>query len=477
VNQPFKIEYDWNHIPTLRRMALDDTRIRAAQGPFGSGKSTACIMEIIRRAHMMKPSPQDGVRRSRWAVVRNTAKELDDTTIKTVKSWLPDDICGEWKQTTRDYFINVFDGVEIELCFRALDRPDQVRDLLSAEYTGAWINEYREVSKVIFDALDGRIGRYPAEKDGGCNWCGIVMDTNPPDETSEWYTYFEKKRPDNAKIFKQPSGLSPQAENIQNLKRGYYTELAKGKSEQYIRVYIHGQYGFTVDGKLIYESFNDTLHVAGSPLYPMRGLPLILGFDFALNPTCVIMQITPRGQLLVLDELVGEGMGIKRFSLDMLLPLLSTKYAGMQCIGSGDPTGKSRSPTDESTCYEVLWSKEIGLTNIVPAETNSLIARISAVDHFLSKLVDGMPGIVISPTCQILRKGFNGGYHRKRIPGMENSFFQEPAKNYWSHPQDAVQYGCLFILNDKGKIDRREQIRAKLRQQPTHRPADSIGGY
>ena len=475
--EQFIVKYDWGDVPTLRRMALDDSRIRAVIGPFGSGKSSACIMEIVRRAHMMKPSPQDGIRRSRWAVVRNTNKELEDTTIKTVKSWLPENVCGIFKQTTKDYFINIFDKVEIEMCFRALDRPDQVRDLLSAEYTGAWINEYREVSKIIFDALDGRIGRYPAEKDGGCEWCGIIMDTNPPDETSEWYNYFEKTRPDNARIFKQPSGLSPQAENIKNLKRGYYTELAKGKSEQYIRVYIHGQYGFTVEGKLVYESYNDTLHVAGSPLYPIRGLPLILGFDFALNPSCIISQITPRGQLLVLDEIMGEGMGIKQFAHNMLLPLLSTKYAGMQCIGSGDPSGVSRSPTDESTCYDVLWSKDVGLTNIIPAETNSLVARISAVEHFLTKLVDGMPAIVISPNCQILRKGFNGGFRRKRIPGMENAFFQQPEKNYWSHCHDALQYACLFILNDKEKMDRRDMLKMQIKRGPSFIPADGIAGY
>ncbi len=475
--EQFRIVYDWGDVPTVRRFALDDSRIRAIVGPFGSGKSSGCIMELIRRGHMINPSPVDGIRRSRWGIIRNTAKELDDTTIKTVKSWLPEDICGTFKQTTRDYFIDVFDGVEIEFNFRALDRPDQVRDLLSAEYTGGWINEYREVPKVIFDAFDGRIGRYPAEKDGGCNWCGIIMDTNPPDETSEWYTYFEKTRPDNARIFKQPSGLSPQAENIRNLKRGYYTELAKGKSEQYIRVYIHGQYGFTVDGKLVYESFNDTLHVAGSPLYPVRGLPLVLGFDFALNPSCVIKQVTPRGQLLILDELMGEGMGIKQFAQNMLLPLLSTKYAGMQCIGAGDPSGASRSPTDEQTCYDVLWSKEVGLRNIVPAETNALIPRIASVDHFLTKLVDGMPGLVLSPNCMILRKGFNGGYRRKRIPGMENTYFQQPEKNYWSHLQDALQYGCSFILNDKEKVDNREKVRAMLRRGPQHRAACAVGGY
>ena len=490
----FRVDYDYSFVPTIKKFALDDSRIRALLGPFGSGKSSGCLMELLRRSSHQKQNPVDNIKRSRWAIVRNTYPQLKDTTIKTVKSWLPeaepgmyDNYSAIWKEVEHNYYVRFDPDVEIEFCFRALDKPDHVRNLLSAEYTGAWVNEYREVPMEIFEALDGRIARFPAEKDGGVEWAGIILDSNPPDELSTWYSYFEKTRPDNAKIYKQPSGLSPHAENLffhdstgklkRALPKNYYVSLAKGKSEQFVRVYVHGQYGFTIDGKLVFENYNDNLHIAGSQLYPMRNLPLILGFDFALNPSAVIAQITPRGQLMVLDELMGEGMGIRQFAQNMLLPLLSTKYAGMQVMGSGDPTGMSRAPTDESTCFEVLWSREIGLRNIVPAETNSLIARFEAVNTFLNKLVDGMPGLVISPNCQILRKGFNGGYRRKRIPGAENSFSQNPEKNYWSHLMDALQYLALFILNQKSNTDRLEGVRAKLRQQSQYRAADNIAGF
>ena len=282
------------------------------------------------------------------------------------------------------------------------------------------------------------------------------------------------------KIYKQPSGLSPKAENLKWLPGGrkYYENMSRGKTEQYKRVYIDGQYGFIIDGKLVYESYNDNLHVAGSTLYPIRGLPLILGFDFALHPACLVSQLTPRGQLLILDEVQGEGMGIKRFCFDALLPLLQTKYSGMQVIGSGDPTGVSRSPTDESTCYEILWSKEVGLKNIIPADTNALVPRIGAVETFLNKLVDGMPGIVISPNCTQLRAGFNGGYRRRRIPGMDNAFSQEPEKNPFSHLQDALQYISMFILYRKDSEDRKEKLRILMRQGTTlNRPADALAGY
>lgn len=488
---PFVIDYDYRSVPTIRKFTLDNSRIRGIMGPFGSGKSSGCLMDIIRRSHEQNRNVRDGVRRSKWAVVRNTTKELQDTTIKTVKQWLPEGLAGVWKETNLTYYIDCFDGVELEMAFRALDREDQVRDLLSLELTGAWLNEYREIHKAIFEGIDGRIGRYPSVKEGGCKYHGIIMDTNPPDEGSYWYKYYEKERPKNAKLFKQPSGLSPQAENLPNLigGRGYYTNLMQGKGDQYINVYIHGKYGFLISGKVVYENFNDNFHVAANRIYPIPGLPILLGFDFALNPSMVIAQLTTRGQLLVLDELMGPGMGLKQFMKSIALPFLIQKYKGYAIRGAGDPSGNSKAPTDETSCYDVLWSDEIGLKTIEPAATNALLPRIMAVDDFLSRLVDGMPAFVLSPNCEILRKGFNGGYHRKRIPGLDEQYYDEPDKNMYSHLQDGLQYLCMGCLGSAEKDIRRQQVADQVRAQMlshhdgafgramTPRVADSLVGY
>ena len=64
-----------------------------------------------------------------------------------------------------------------------MDRPEDVRKVLSLEYTGAFINEARELPKAVVDGITMRVGRYPSMKDGiGATWCGVVADTNAPDE-------------------------------------------------------------------------------------------------------------------------------------------------------------------------------------------------------------------------------------------------------------------------------------------------------
>lgn len=446
-------------------------------GPFGSAKSSGCVMDIMRRATMEQVPGQDGVRRTRWAVVRNTYNQLKDTTIRTFMDWYPEKLFGEYKVTDHNYFITKFPGVNIEIFFRALDRPDQVSNLLSLEVTGAWFNEAREIPQTIIEAMDARIGRYPSKRDGGATWFGMLMDTNPPDEDSYLYKMFEKVRPDNWEIFKQPSGLSTHAENLKNLPKGYYINLAKGKSEMYKRIYIHGQYGYLVTGKPVFGSFRDNVHVAPHVLEPIKGLDVLVGMDFGLQPACAIGQFTPQGQLLILDELVSDGMGIRQFCINQMLPLLRRKYFGHNVMGFGDPSGVARMPTDEDTCFDVLHSKDIGLMNISPAPTNAITPRVGAVEAFLNKMCLGDPGFVLSPNCHYIRKAMNGAYHYEKDPKSDGDETKlTPVKNFASHISDALEYLCLYI-DEKEAYDKQRAAFLSQVKFGKYRPASMEAGY
>jgi len=474
--KPYRIEYDYSGAPTIKKFTLDNTRIRCIIGPFGSGKTSGCIMDIVRRATEQVPSP-DGIRRSRWAVVRNTFTQLKDTTIRSFHDWFPPKLFGTYHSTDHNYYITKIPGVHLELCYRALDREDQVSNLLSFEFTGAYFNEVREIPWAIVDTMDGRIGRYPKKDDVGEFWHGIIMDTNPPDEDSKLYKIAEQIKPDNFKIFKQPSGLSIHAENIKHLPKNYYQNLAKGKDEMFVRLYCHGQYGYLVVGRPVFQSFKDNIHIAPNILEPLKKTDLLIGFDFGLSPACTIGQITPLGQLRILDELVSDGMGIKQFCENQLIPLLRQKYFGMNVMGYGDPSGTSRSPTDESTCFDILHSPEIGLTNVVPAPTNALVPRIGAVENFLNKMVNGEPGFILSPNCKYLRKAMNGGYHYEKDPKSQGDEYKPiPVKNFASHVCDSLQELCLYVGEKEMYDAQRKAFLSQLKQRE-YRPASAIAGY
>jgi hypothetical protein len=326
--------------------------------------------------------------------------------------------------------------------------------------------------------MDGRIGRYPSQRDGGASWYGIIMDTNPPDEDSYLYKMFEKIRPDTWEMFKQPSGLSLHAENVTHLPKKYYVNLAKGKDDMYKRIYIHGQYGYLVSGKPVFQSFNDTIHVAPHILEPLPGLDVILGFDFGLQPACSIGQITPLGQLRILDELVSDGMGLRQFCENQLLPLLRRKYFGMNVMGYGDPSGTSRMPTDESTCFEILQGPEIGLRNVVPAPTNAIMPRVGAVENFLNKMYKGEPSFVLSPNCHFLRKAMNGAYHYEKEPkSLGEEYKMMPVKNFASHISDSLQMLCMYIAEKETNDILRKNLLAQIGSKTHYVPSSSIAGY
>src|SRR5579871_4267818 len=187
--------YSYASVPTIRRFSQSRAFIRGLMGPFGSGKSSGCVIELVKWA---KRQPLvNGKRRARFAVIRNTYGQLADTTIRTFLHWLPDGVFGTYSKTDHLYRLNGLDDLDAEILFRALDRPEHVANLLSLELTGAWLNEAREIPWAIVKALKGRVDRLPPRNEGGCVDPGIIMDTNPPDDDSWWYKLFEEHGADD----------------------------------------------------------------------------------------------------------------------------------------------------------------------------------------------------------------------------------------------------------------------------------------
>jgi hypothetical protein len=215
--------------------------VRVIHGPVGSGKSSGCVVEILRRALEQAPDAS-GVRDTRWAVVRNTYRELEDTTRQTFEQWLGP--LGEMKEEDFAFHIDrpLEDGTRLkcEVLFRALDKPKDVKKVLSLEITGAYVNELREVPKLILDGLTMRVGRYPAKKDGGATWSGVWADTNPWAETSEYAELFAEP-PEGFTLFRQPDALGPEAENRENLPDGYYERMCAGKDSEWVDEYVRGK--------------------------------------------------------------------------------------------------------------------------------------------------------------------------------------------------------------------------------------------
>lgn len=447
--------------PVGREFIKSDAFVAAILGPIGSGKSVCCVMKLIRNVQKQKRL-KDGWIRRRTAVIRNTYAELRTTTIKTWHQWVPPST-GSYRDTAppTHLIIDEANKTNWEIIFIALDRPDDVRKLLSLELSDAWINEAREVPKAILDGLTGRVGRFPRREEGGCTDPQIIMDTNPPDTDHWWYRMAEEPtvedteniaeledqlrrmdalRPDQPLYawFRQPGGEAPDAENIPNLPPGYYLKTKANKSPEWIKVYVNASYGFVLDGKPVYPEYRDSTHCKEFTLSPRLGLHI--GMDFGLTPAAVFCQQRANGQWLKHSELVTDNMGIIRFA-ELLQLHLAQMYAGFTISSiTGDPAGNARND-DERTTFQLLESKGVMAR---PAKTNSPTIRIEAVRDPMKRLIDGEPGMLIHPQCRTLRKGYAGGYNYRRVQVSGDAKYRdEPDKNLYSHVCDADQYAMI----------------------------------
>ncbi len=454
---------DYKASPTISAFMASNARHRFILGPFGSGKTVgASIMEVVRRAGMQRPSPIDGKRKTRIAIIRNTAPQLTDTVIRSFHDWFPPGTLGIWKLTGKTYSIRQGD-IECDILFRALDDASDVSNLLSLELTMAELSEFREQSREIVEGLDGRIGRYPSARDGGATFAGIFGDSNMPAEGSWWERMLngrdpedgKKEKPNGWEVFIQPPAMlrqvdgsylpNPLAENVENLPENYYLNLVTGKSDDYIRTYVLCEYGRSLGGKPVHPMFNKEVHVSKTRLVPNPNNLLLVSADFGLTPAIILKQQDAFGRVLTLDNIATFGMGLERAIETRLLPLLRQKYDACKDIFvTGDPSGGRSADGDEVSCADVFARyKKKGLGKIKFAWSNNPVHRQNATDHFLSTLVDrGMPAYQIDPGCDWLIAALGGKFQFKKYKdGRENS---EVEKNDWSHTGEANQYGDMY---------------------------------
>ena len=480
-----------------------DAFYRFLLGPVRGGKSVACALECFIKASQQAPNRR-GIRKTRFAVARNTYGELLDTTINTWLDWFPEVVFGKmnWSdliQTVR------WKDIEMEVAFRALDRPDDIKKLLSWEVTGFWFNEVREMPKSLVDASGDRVGQYPAKRDGGCTWRGVIADCNMPDDDHWLYAMAEQDRTsvlgrevmdsieqseknlkkigalgENQKLyefFKQSGGLietadgefeeNPNAENIENLEPHYYLTRMAGKSLQHIRVYYCAQYGFVKTGRSVIPEYVDKTHCAEQVIEPVKGLKLYVGLDFGGTPAASFLQKLPNSRIIMVDELIADDfIGAVDFG-DALKTKFMADFKEWVESGNisicGDPAGEQRAQTDKKTPFQIINPilDKIGLS-AHKASTNDWTIRREAIAVPLGRLVDGKPRLMISPKCSVVRKGLAGGYYYRRIQvSGEERYQDEPVKNKFSHGVDSLGYGLLDMGEGDAIVNKSKKIESK----------------
>lgn len=479
--------FHYTATPTFAQVHQDPSRIIMIRGPVGSGKTSGCLVHLFLNSLNQQPS-RDGIRRTRWAVIRATYPALKQTTIKTTQAWL-----GSMLQWRHDIPITAklsmphpddLTTIEMELIFIALDSEDQVNKLQSFELTGAWLNEAAEIPEGVFQMVKSRVPRYPHAKDPGATRSQIICDYNSISQDHWLYRLAEEDRPPKHSFYTQPSALivvpkgstkvvdrmgnyyaiNPEAENIDNLSKDYYEDMCYGADPEWINVFLLNNYGDTRSGRPVYTNYQDNIHYAKKDLQLLRGIPLVIGIDVGLTNAASFTQLSSTGSLNVLDELVADDCSVEKFAEDYLWPKIRNEYPTSDFYLVCDPAAWHRSQNDKQAAADIL--RKAGF-KLKPAHTNNPLARREAVSHFL----DRRDGFFLSGKCPVIRKGFISEYKFEKR-GKATQLFKETAeKNFYSHPHDALQYAALEHRGGRGLN------RVVAEKSDYYGVVDSVAGY
>ena len=459
--------------PTIGRFMESRAFGRILAGPVGSGKTTGCILDLLQKARGQAPAV-DGKRYTRFAIVRQTLKQLKDTVVKDCETILATPGMGKWKVSESVFHLN-FNDVISEWVFIPLeDATDQAR-LLSMQLTGAWLSEAIEMNMDILTPVEGRCGRYPSGARGSCTWKGIIADTNMPTEMEPWMLFMERIRNGevpNWQLFKQPSGLAEDAENLSHLEqteetkklpekhpdreaqgRKYYQRPVDtwGIDHDWVRRYVKAEYGPDPSGAAVFkESFRSDFHTVPDTL-PIPGYPLLVGQDFGRNPWSLICQMDHMGRLLVHEEVAATNIGLEKHVTERLRPRLINGYPGFRVAVIGDPSGVAKGTIAEESCFDAL--KRFGFS-AYPAPTNDIEKRIRAVEALLARQTNGGPSLIISRRgCPLLCRAMAGGYRFKKNKegALKVSKPDKDDPEGFSHVSDDLQYISLIVAG--GMVD------------------------
>lgn len=423
-------------------------------GPLGSGKTFTSAMKALELCISQAPDAH-GVRRTTGLVTRTNMTDLEASALK---DWL--DLTEErfggalgkfnWASPahhTLDFDLPDGTRVASTIWFLGLDDPDGIMKVRGMPLTWAWLNEVKDIPFGLVKMIFGRCGRYPQMVDGGPTWHGMFGDTNMPHAGHWMYEFAENSNPEGWEFFKQPGGLlkvegkwvpNQNAENLAWLPKGYYLDQLAGTDEAYISVYLGANYGFAMSGTPVYPEYSDTAHC--KEIGPVPGIGLRIGCDWGNTPAAIFGQKLPNGAWRWLSEVVTDDFGIIRFAEEVTRHIKEFYPAFKISSVTGDPSGEVMQSADnqERSVFQIMKAHGV---KVEPAHTNDPVIRREALAKFMTKIIDGQPGFIISPSCKVARIGLAGGFKYKKVRSeIEGSVRPRRDKNAYSHPVEAGEY-------------------------------------
>ncbi|WP_341914562.1 hypothetical protein [Ferrovibrio terrae] len=460
----------------LRNFLYDTTSLVCfIMGPYGSGKTIGLFQRMLLFAFRIEPSPIDGVRYMKVMVVRDTYPNLKLITIPSYEQWVPKNLPGsDWSNGPPPTHhmrmdLALVDGAGVWRKLGKVDIIVEFRAVGPAAATPESVFKGWEGNLVLFDEADQQqpdaisqaaarveAGRYPAPHhrptlpNGDSKpAAGAVIGAFNPPSVSHWiHEQFVENPVPGYKLYRQPGGRSPYAENRQRSPLSYYEGRVRMwvNEPDKIRRFVDAEFGNSPEGAAIFREFRANFMVASEILMPQPGMPLYLGFDAGGTPALSVRQVMPDGQhrgLLAFGTPQGEFCGPVRFA-GLVKQAFAVRFPGWPRTlikAAADPTaaygGDKKNPEPGEQAWIQKVAAELGYSLYPSKCRNELDIRLEAVRLPMRSTLDDRPGYLLDPEhCRPLIAAYSGKY----VADDQG----KPKKNAASHVADADQYAAVL---------------------------------
>ena len=425
--------------------------ISVLMGPVAGGKTTVSLQRGVASSLFWPPTPgKGGLREVKFGIIRRLMTDLERTTMKSWFEWYPPTL-GKWIADPPTHVLPLRhpDGGAIELTveFRALGDLRIEEALRGYEPSYCYVDEVDLSASNTMTFLLSRAARFPR---------GVIKiaphqvwgSCNAP-EADSWVVddFIDDPKPGH-RLYRQPSGLSHLAENLEVLGEDYYRKLAETMPAYEAKRFIHNIPGLARGEEAVYDEFNPDLHVAPAEL-KVLDRPLVIGMDAGGTPAAGFWQPAADGQWRKVAELTthekkhGSITGPNRFG-EAMRSLLAERFRGLRVRALADPSAAYGADTanGESSWIDTV-ARVVGIPVIPAPGNNDPTMRQEALRLPMTRMIDGRkPGLVLCPVhCRATARAFGRDY-RWQVTGR-------PArrtgilKNWASHLVEADQYALL----------------------------------
>lgn len=458
-------------------------KVRVAQGPLGSGKTTgimgACVGNAQRQPMQPWTSSSGHVMKARvygLTIMRTDYRLLWGSFIEPFWfKWFPKESpWTEWSggnDQPADHIIrfrSTFGPVVMKVSFRAISdlrTPEAISNFWRGQLpTDVWLEEADAFSEDIYQGAYSRLGRGTEMRFGGPTSPTLFLGTNAPLIGSWMHSRIVSGRwRAGIEYFNQPAGDGPDAENLHNLPPTYYSDQEKELDERNYKRLVKNEFVMPRAGQAVHPAYRDSRHGAPGPIMPDARLMLLVGIDPKTHPSAEFCQRTPSSQWRFVNEIVAaKGVGSQTFAELLLQKLGQPEFAYFN-----NRRDRIRIVVDPSAAYgadeaagERNWLQRVSdiiKMPIVPARSNKASDRRDAMKAALRRNTDdGQPAVLISTDCPMLRTGLGGMFHYAHVNlaggGSGKGLTVDPVKNEYADPCEAAEYAIMEFggLEDAG---------------------------